>query len=122
VVALVGGSGAGKSSVIKLLQRFYLPQAGSVLYDDRDVEVYDPQWLRHRVALVSQEPVRALRRLAQCGHGIRLPRACLALLATSAQLCTRGYGAVGPAVQAAMPDDTGAARATEGQLCPGHAT
>lgn len=65
VVALVGPSGGGKSSVVKLLQRLYLPSEGSVLIDGRDVGVYDPSWLRRRVALVSQEPVlyaRSVRR------------------------------------------------------------
>lgn len=65
VVALVGPSGGGKSSVVKLLQRFYLPTTGRVLVDGRDVGVYDPGWLRRRMALVSQEPVlyaRSVRR------------------------------------------------------------
>lgn len=45
VVALVGPSGGGKSSVIKLLQRFYDPDEGSVLIDGRPVACYDPKWL-----------------------------------------------------------------------------
>ena len=57
VVALVGPSGGGKSSVVKLLQRFYLPSHGQVLLDDRDVGQYDPRWLRRHVAMVGQEPV-----------------------------------------------------------------
>ncbi|KAK9845905.1 hypothetical protein WJX81_005691 [Elliptochloris bilobata] len=65
VVALVGPSGGGKSSIVKLVERFYLPSNGLVLLDGRDVGVYDPHWLRRRVALVSQEPVlyaRSVRR------------------------------------------------------------
>lgn len=65
VVALVGPSGGGKSSVIKLLQRFYLPAGGAVTLDGRDVGDYDPRWLRRHVALVAQEPVlfaRTIRR------------------------------------------------------------
>lgn len=57
VVALVGPSGGGKSTIIKLLERFYLPSAGRVLVDGCDLGLYDPQWLRRHVALVSQEPV-----------------------------------------------------------------
>lgn len=65
VVALVGPSGGGKSSVIKLLQRYYDPLAGAVLLDGRPVAAYDPKWLRRHMALVSQEPVlfaRSVRR------------------------------------------------------------
>eukprot|EP00882_Tetradesmus_deserticola_P009457 GHRQ01009982.1.p1 GENE.GHRQ01009982.1~~GHRQ01009982.1.p1 ORF type:complete len:424 (+),score=181.45 GHRQ01009982.1:207-1478(+) len=65
VVALVGPSGGGKTTIIKLLQRFYLPTSGRVLVDGRDIGLYDPKWLRRHVALVSQEPVlfaRSVRR------------------------------------------------------------
>ena len=64
VVALVGPSGGGKSSIVKLIERFYLPAAGRVLLDGRDIGLYDPHWLKRRVALVSQEPVLYARRSA----------------------------------------------------------
>jgi len=57
IVALVGPSGGGKSSVVKLLERFYLPNSGTVLIDGRDVGTYENGWLRRHIALVSQEPV-----------------------------------------------------------------
>ena len=41
----MGPSGGGKSSIIKLLQRFYVPQSGSVLIDGRSVGDYDQKWL-----------------------------------------------------------------------------
>lgn len=56
-MALVGPSGGGKSTIIKLLERFYLPSSGRVLVDGRDLGLYDPKWLRRHMALVSQEPV-----------------------------------------------------------------
>ena len=64
VVALVGPSGGGKSSIVKLVERFYLPAGGAVRIDGRDVGIYDEKWLRRRVAIVSQEPVLYGRRLA----------------------------------------------------------
>lgn len=54
VVALVGPSGGGKSSIVKLVERFYLPAAGAVLLDGRDVGLYDAKWLKRHVALVAQ--------------------------------------------------------------------
>lgn len=62
VVALVGPSGGGKSSIVKLVERFYLPAGGAVRIDGRDVGIYDEKWLRRRVAIVSQEPVLYGRR------------------------------------------------------------
>lgn len=62
VVALVGPSGGGKSSIVKLVERFYLPAAGAVRMDGRDVGIYDEKWLRRRVGIVSQEPTLYGRR------------------------------------------------------------
>ncbi len=64
MVALVGPSGGGKSSIVKLVERFYLPSAGAVRMDGRDVGIYNEKWLRRRVAIVSQEPVLYGRRSA----------------------------------------------------------
>ena len=55
-VALVGPSGAGKTTVLQLLLRFYDPQAGRVLVDGVPVAEADPAELRRRLALVPQEP------------------------------------------------------------------
>ena len=62
VVALVGPSGGGKSSIVKLIERFYVPSSGRVLLDGRDVGLYQPHWLKRKVALVSQEPTLYARR------------------------------------------------------------
>ena len=57
VIALVGPSGAGKTTVFQLLLRFYDPQSGSVKIDGVDVKQADPREVRARIALVSQDPV-----------------------------------------------------------------
>uniref|UniRef100_A0A915IP35 Uncharacterized protein n=1 Tax=Romanomermis culicivorax TaxID=13658 RepID=A0A915IP35_ROMCU len=56
-VALVGPSGCGKSTIVNLLERFYDPIGGSVLYDENDLKILNLQSLRQQVSLVSQEPV-----------------------------------------------------------------
>ncbi|XP_022359035.1 ATP-binding cassette sub-family B member 5 [Enhydra lutris kenyoni] len=56
-VAFVGSSGCGKSTSIQLLQRFYDPVKGQVLFDGVDVKELNVQWLRSQIAIVSQEPV-----------------------------------------------------------------
>jgi len=55
-IALVGQSGSGKSTVIGLIERFYDPQNGSILIDERDIKTYNLRKLRSHIALVSQEP------------------------------------------------------------------
>lgn len=56
-IALVGGSGSGKSSLQLLLLRFYDPTAGKVLYDGQDIREYIPQSWRGRIGVVQQDPV-----------------------------------------------------------------
>jgi ABC-type multidrug transport system fused ATPase/permease subunit len=56
-VALVGGSGCGKSTVIQLLQRFYDPLDGTILVDGNDIKTLNIRWLRQHIGVVSQEPV-----------------------------------------------------------------
>ncbi|EOA25272.1 hypothetical protein CARUB_v10018587mg [Capsella rubella] len=55
-IALVGGSGSGKSTVISLLQRFYDPVAGEILIDGVSINKLQVKWLRSQMGLVSQEP------------------------------------------------------------------
>ena len=56
-IALVGPSGAGKTTVFQLLQRFYDPLAGEILLDGVDLKNADIQQVRERIALVPQDPV-----------------------------------------------------------------
>ena len=56
-VALVGPSGAGKTTVLQLLLRFYDPRSGAVRLDGVDIAALDPAELRGQIGLVPQEPV-----------------------------------------------------------------
>jgi len=55
VVALVGASGGGKSTVLSLIPRFFDPQAGAILIDGVDLRELSLESLRRQVALVTQE-------------------------------------------------------------------
>ena len=54
-LALVGPTGAGKSSVVGLVSRFYDVDSGRVVIDGRDVREYEPRSLRERIAVVPQD-------------------------------------------------------------------
>ena len=56
MVALVGHTGAGKSSVAKLIARFYEFQQGRILIDGRDIRRFDLEDYRRRLGVVSQVP------------------------------------------------------------------
>ena len=54
--AVVGGSGAGKTTLVALLQRLYDPSNGRVLVDGQDIATVTKASLRHSIAYVSQQP------------------------------------------------------------------
>jgi ATP-binding cassette, subfamily B, multidrug efflux pump len=70
-VAVVGATGAGKSSLVGLLARFYDPQQGQVLLDGVDIRRLSLASLRRAVAVVPQDPVCLAGTIA---HNIRLFR------------------------------------------------
>ncbi|KAM6338499.1 ATP-dependent translocase ABCB1 [Podargus strigoides] len=56
-LALVGSSGCGKSTVVQLLERFYDPLDGEMLFDGKSLKALNIQWLRAQIGIVSQEPI-----------------------------------------------------------------
>ncbi len=56
-LALVGPSGAGKTTVFQLLLRFYDPESGRITFDGVELKSADPKELRGRIGLVAQDPV-----------------------------------------------------------------
>jgi len=57
MIALVGLTGAGKTTLVSLIPRFYDPSEGQVLVDGVDVRQYQLRSLRERIAIVLQDPV-----------------------------------------------------------------
>ena len=69
-VGLVGHSGSGKTTFVKLIQRLYDVNAGRILIDGQDVAQATQQSLRSRIAIVPQEPILFHRTLAEnIGYG-----------------------------------------------------
>ena len=56
-VALVGQSGAGKSSIINLISRFYNPSSGKILINNQEINKVDIVSLRNSISLVSQDTI-----------------------------------------------------------------
>jgi ATP-binding cassette, subfamily C, bacterial CydD len=84
-VAIVGPSGAGKTTIVALALRFFDPQSGSVLLDGSDLREFELASLRSQFALVSQDAylfhgsVRENLLLARpCASDAELARACVA--------------------------------------------
>lgn len=54
-LALVGPSGSGKSTIADLLQRFYSPSSGAILFDGVDLSELDLGWVRRQIGIVPQQ-------------------------------------------------------------------
>ncbi len=63
--AIVGASGAGKSTFLRLLNRFEDPTEGTILLDGRALDTYDVHALRRRVGLVAQRPTMLAETIGQ---------------------------------------------------------
>lgn len=57
IIALVGMSGGGKTSLVNLIPRFYDPTEGMISIDDVDIRRFSIEALRNRIAIVTQEPI-----------------------------------------------------------------
>ena len=55
ITALVGMSGAGKSTVVNLLDKFYHPDSGEICFDGVPIDEWNTQWLRDHIGLVMQK-------------------------------------------------------------------
>ena len=54
-IGIVGRSGSGKSTLTKIMQRLYIPEAGTVLIDGVDMAQVEPAWLRRQIGVVLQD-------------------------------------------------------------------
>jgi ATP-binding cassette subfamily B protein len=71
-VALIGPSGAGKTTFVRLLLRFYDSTSGQILIDDQDISKVSQESLRSSISLVPQDPILFHRTLAEnIGYGKR---------------------------------------------------
>ena len=55
-LGVMGHTGAGKSTILKLVERFYEPQSGRVMINDRDINEFQIESVRARIGFVSQDP------------------------------------------------------------------
>lgn len=84
-VAIVGPTGAGKTSLISLLSRFHDPWSGSITIDGYDVRDMPLHWLREHMALVLQDPFLFPMTIAE-NIGFGNPDASLAAIEQAARL------------------------------------
>ncbi len=98
-IAFMGATGAGKSTVIALLARFYEPDEGEILLDHQPLHFYDKKYLRSRLGIVHQKPflfsTTVRENIAythpQAQEGIVLDAAKAADVETFIHKMTKGY-------------------------------
>ncbi len=57
IIGIVGNTGSGKTTLVKLLQRLYVPERGRILIDGVDLSMVDASWLRRQIGVVMQDGV-----------------------------------------------------------------
>lgn len=85
IVGIVGRSGSGKSTISKLIQRLYIPEAGKLSIDGLDISITDPSALRKQIGVVLQENFMFNGSVRE-NIAIHLPGASLEDIIRSAQI------------------------------------
>ncbi|XP_062841412.1 antigen peptide transporter 1 [Trichomycterus rosablanca] len=65
IIALVGPADAGKSTVVRLLERFYQLQSGEIFLDEKSLQSYKEEYLHEKISVVAQEPLLFARSIRE---------------------------------------------------------
>ncbi len=84
VVAIVGRTGAGKTSMASLLLRFYDPVGGAIFLDEHDLRDLPIEWLRQQIGIVLQDPILFSATIAE-NIGFGLPGASMEQIRAAAR-------------------------------------